>query len=287
MANLLQAIQCIVKNSISTLEDSKQGKNRIQQQGISLEELIKDIFSGSLDENDKTIRVNKHSESFSYLGNSNNPPDLMIKYGDAIEVKKITSFKSGIQLNSSYPKSKLVVDDPMITADCRNAKGEEWESKDLIYAIGVVKDNKLKRLWFIVGDCLAADSEIYNSIRDKIIAGVDRIRNIEFSQNKELDRYNNFCLSEIAYSRIGGAWRVSNPEAIYDYLNINYDEDANLQVITIMTVKKYHSFSQSDIDKIETMSVEETTNMEIRDVQINSPSNCANLIDAKLIIYQN
>jgi hypothetical protein len=118
MTNLLQAVQCIVKNSISDLKDSDKGKNRIHQKGIPLEELIKDIFADSLDESDKSIIASKHSQVFSYLGNQNNPPDLMIERGDAIEVKKIGSFKTEIQLNSSYPKSKFFANDPMITADC-------------------------------------------------------------------------------------------------------------------------------------------------------------------------
>jgi hypothetical protein len=286
MANLLRAIQCVVKNPISNLLDRYQGRNRINARGIPLEELIKDIFADTLEEDNESNRVSKHSQVFSYLGNQNNPPDLIIKQGDAIEVKKIESFKAGIHLNSSYPKSKLLANDPMILESCRSVDGGNWQSKDLIYAIGVVKENKLKRLWFIVGDCLAADCGIYDGIRDKIIAGVDKIRNVEFSQNRELDRLNNFHPSEITYSRISGAWGISNPEAIYDYLNINYDENANLQLIAIMTAEKYHSFSQSDLNEIARMSAK-STNLEIRDVQINSPNNDAKLIDAKLIIYQN
>lgn len=285
MANLLQAIQCIVRSSIAPLRNSKHGKNRIQQQGIPLEELIKDIFAGSLDENDKTIRVNKHSKSFSYLGNSNNPPDLMIKNGDAIEVKKITSFKSGIQLNSSYPKSKLVVDDPMITADCRKAKGEKWESKDLIYAIGVVKDKKLKRLWLIVGDCLAADSSIYEITKDKISMGVGEICGIEFAETRELGRVNKVDPLGITYLRIRGMWGVASPVDIYDYVGINYHEASDLEIIAIMTEQKYNSFPQADIDDIKATSTE-IKNLEIKDVQIKSPNNPASLIKAKLITYQ-
>lgn len=81
-------------------------------------------------------------------------------------------------------------------------------------------------------------------------------------------------------------WGISNPVNVYDYLNIDYNEQANLQLIAIMTVKKYRSFPQSDLDTLTKMS-EEITNLEIRDVQIESPNNPANLIDAKLITYQN
>lgn len=286
MANLLRAIQCVVKNPIFNLLDRYQGRNRINARGIPLEELIKDIFADTLEEDNESNRVSKHSQVFSYLGNQNNPPDLIIKQGDAIEVKKIESFKAGIHLNSSYPKSKLLANDPMILESCRSVDGGNWQSKDLIYAIGVVKENKLKRLWFIVGDCLAADYQIYNRIRDEIIAGIEEVRDVEFSENKELARFNNLHLLEIAYLRVSGIWGIANPGDIYDYLNINYNEKANLQLISIMTAEKYLSFPQSDIDEIARMAVE-NTNLEVRDVRINSPNDRTNLIDAKLIIYQN
>jgi hypothetical protein len=286
MTNLLQAVQCIVKNSISDLKDSEKGKNRIHQKGIPLEELIKDIFADSLDESDKSILAKKHSQVFSYLGNQNNPPDLMIGHGDAIEVKKIGSFKTGIQLNSSYPKSKLFANDPMITADCRLAKGEKWNSKDLIYAIGVVKDKKLKRLWLIVGDCLAADSCIYMRTKDKISTGLGEICGIELAETKELGRVNKVDPLGITYLRIRGMWAIDNPVDVYDYLGINYDESANLEVIVIMTEKKYDSFPQVDIISIEQVAGK-TPSLKIKDVQIKSPNNPASLINAKLITYKN
>ncbi len=286
MTNLLLAIQCVVKNSISDLLDRYQGKNRINDKGVPLEELIKDIFADTVAEGNKGIRVSKHSEVFSYLGNQNNPPDLIIRNSDAVEVKKIESFTAGIHLNSSYPKSKLIAEDPMILASCRSVDGGNWESKDLIYVIGVVKENKLKRLWLIVGDCLAADCHIYKRVRDKIIAGIDTIRDVEFSETKELGRVNKVDPLGITYLRIRGMWGIANPVDIYDYLDINYNEAANLEVITIMTEQKYNCFPQSDINEIEQLSMN-TTNLKIRNIQIKSPNNAANLIHAKLITYHN
>lgn len=285
MANLIKVIRYLVENSLSDLQDRSKGKNRVNDMGDSLEAFITDVFADTLGEKDESIRVKKYSEVFSYLGNPKNPPDFIIRDGDAIEVKKIESFKTEIALNSSYPKSKLSADDPMITKDCRIVDGGNWQAKDLIYVIGVVKENKLKRLWLIVGDCLAADDLIYKQVRDEIIIGIKRIRDIELSKNRELGRFKKIDPLGIAYSQISGAWRISNPVNIYNYLNIDYNEEANLQVIAIMTAKKYCSFPQSDLDAISKIATE-VTNLEIRDVQINSPNNPANLIDAKLITYQ-
>lgn len=61
---------------------------------------------------------------FSYIGNQNNPPDSMLRNGDAIEVKKIESKKAALALNSSYPKAKLYADSPMINKECREC--EKW-----------------------------------------------------------------------------------------------------------------------------------------------------------------
>jgi NgoPII restriction endonuclease len=286
VANLIKVIRHLVENSLSDLQDRSKGKNRVNDMGDSLEAFITDIFANTLGESDESIRVNKHSQVFSYLGNANNPPDLIIRDSDAIEVKKIKSFKSEIPLNSSYPKSQLSASDPTILDSCRSVDGGNWEAKDLIYVIGVVKKNKLKRLWLVVGDCLAADYEIYKQIKDKSIIEIERIRDIEISKNRELGRFRKLDPLGIAYSQISGVWRISNPVNIYNYLNIDYNEEANLQVIAIMTEKKYLSFPQSDLDAISKIATE-VTNLEIRDVQINSPNNPADLIDAKLITYQN
>lgn len=70
------------------------------------------------------------SEVFSYLGNNSNPPDAMLRNGDAIEVKKIESLSSALTLNSS-----------MISTACREA--EQWSEKDMIYVVGVVEKIKI------------------------------------------------------------------------------------------------------------------------------------------------
>lgn len=83
----------------------KKGSNRINNAGNGLEEYVKDLFSNTFNHNSDE-RLIKQSEVFSYLGNAKNPPDAMLRDGDAIEVKKIES-DSPLQLNSSYPKHKF------------------------------------------------------------------------------------------------------------------------------------------------------------------------------------
>lgn len=99
--NIINAIINLINNPIIKLVDGYKGRNRANNVGDALEEYVKDLFANSFDlsESDRLERV---SEVFSYLGNNSNPPDIMLKNGDAIEVKKIESDGSALALNSSY-----------------------------------------------------------------------------------------------------------------------------------------------------------------------------------------
>lgn len=123
MANIINAIIYLIQNPITDLKDSYLGNNRINNVGDALERYVQDLFIDGFDlsENDRNTRISEH---FSYLGNTSNPPDMMLKGGDAIEVKKIESKNSDLALNSSYPKAKLFANNPMLTDACKTA--EHW-----------------------------------------------------------------------------------------------------------------------------------------------------------------
>lgn len=130
---------------------------------MGLETYIKDIFANTTDEINEQLKLEKLERIYSYQGNKNNPPDLMLRNNDAIEVKKLESKNSAIALNSSYPKSKLYVNSPMITVACRDC--EEWSIKDMLYAIGYTNQTVLKSLWLVYGDCFCADKGTYERIK--------------------------------------------------------------------------------------------------------------------------
>mgnify|MGYP001803606067 FL=1 len=280
MTNILEAIKTNIENPISDIVSYYQGKNRINSVGDALECFIKDIFSEALNENDLSLKNQRYSEAFSYIGNQNNPPDIILKNSDAIEVKKIESLKSRIALNSSYPKSKLYSDEPMITNSCRNC--EDWQEKDIIYAIGVVKGKKLQLLWLVYGDCYAADREIYKRIRNKINSGITEIPDVEFSETKELGRVNKVDPLGITYLRIRGMWGIQNPVVVYDYLFENTDIDT-FKLIVVMKEEKYLSFPSEIRMLLERISDKKFT---IRNENIKSPNNPAQLIPAKIISYR-
>ena len=85
--NIIDAIYNIVNHPVVSLTEYSHGRNRINNVGNALEEYIKDLFTDSFDMN-KEERMERLSKEFSYLGNTNNPPDMMLRSGDAIEVKK-------------------------------------------------------------------------------------------------------------------------------------------------------------------------------------------------------
>lgn len=77
-----------------------------------------------------TFSIDKYEETFSYQRSSRTPPDLMLKGGDAIEVKKTESLSSELQLNSSHPKSKWLSSSSLIKSHCKSY--EDWTEKSFI-----------------------------------------------------------------------------------------------------------------------------------------------------------
>lgn len=277
-SNLLVAVKNIVTRPILNIASYYKSHNRINNNGEALETYIKDVFCDSIDlEIDQ--KLVKYQEHFSYLGNQNNPPDIMIRNGDAIEVKKIEGLVSGIALNSSYPKDKLYSNSLMITSECKSC--ESWTEKDLIYAIGVVNQDKLKSLWFVYGDCYSASKDTYERIKNTITSGLTEIDGIELSDTKELGRVNRVDPLGITYLRIRGMWGIDNPRKVFNYITTPNNEDA-FTLNVLMLKEKYQSFPQIDRDNLENL---DNDNLEISDVRIKSPNNPATLLDAKLIKF--
>ena len=279
MTNLLIALSNLVKNPVTNIIGHYRSSTRANSMGDTLEFYIKDLFCDSTKEKSISKKNEIYNKHFSYLGNQNNPPDIIIKDGDAIEVKKIEGLRSSIALNSSYPKDKLYSDSPMITQACRDC--ENWREKDLIYTIGVAKNNKLQVLWFVYGNCYAAGKEVYERIKNKISSGINELENIEFAETKELGRVNKVDPLGITYLRIRGMWHIKNPIKVFDYIT-GVDRTNRLTVNAIMLKEKYDSFPAEDRKNLENISVR---NFSISNIKIKSPNNPAKLLDAKLIKF--
>ena len=281
ISNILIAINTLVKNPIIEIKDYYSGRNRANSVGGALEEYIKDLFANTLNIEDTYTKNQKYSETFSYLGNQNNPPDMILKNGDAIEVKKNQGNAGSLALNSSYPKAKLYSDSSMIVEACKIC--EDWDVKDIVYVVGNTDDNNLKSLWFVYGDCYAADKEIYKKIKNTIAQGLNEIPNIELVKTNEIGGIKKVDPLGITNLRIRGMWHIAHPQKVYNYLPAK-QINSEFKFYCIMKEEKFNSFTEED--KSEIISLTKNNNdFFISDIKILNPNNPAELINAKLMEF--
>ena len=253
MTNILEAIFNISQLEELTVKDITFGNNRATSVGDGLESFIKDAFTNTFNETDKKRKLDKYNKAFSYQGSSRTPPDLMLKRGDAIEVKKTGSIKSDLQLNSSHPKAKLFSSSSLINNHCINC--EDWTVKDFIYAIGhIPKGTKtLSSLWFIDGLIYAADEDVYLSLKETLTNNIETTPNIDFSPTNEIGRVNSVDPLKITNLRIRGMRLLQPPYKVFDYVH-GYNSNKKFQCITILPLNKYNSFPEKSKNKIEALT---------------------------------
>ena len=260
MSNLLKAIQSIILNPITKLPTKKYGSNKINAVGDALEMYVQDVFAETHGMSDKA-RMEKLSDVFSYLGNSNNPPDAILKNGDAIEVKKVQSPNAVLALNSSYPKAKLFADSNMISKACREC--EDWTEKDLLYVIGHTSDSELRYLWFIYGDCYFASRDFYK----KLLNITDPLAVTSFNFLKENLIPFNQCYA-------------ITPEKVFEKNLVFNHKNQFLNVL--MLKSKYESFSLADRYDLENLIGDD---LSICDCLIHSPNESSTMLNAKFISF--
>lgn len=276
--NIINAIVNLVQNPITQLTDDYQGKNRANNAGDALEEYVKDIFANTFNMSEPE-RLERLSSVFSYLGNNSNPPDAMLRDGDAIEVKKIENDNSTLALNSSYPKQTILSSSPMISSSCRDA--ENWTEKDIIYIVGIVKKKHLKHLCMVYGLDYCASNECYKRIKNTIKKGVETIPGVEFAKTKELGRINKVDPLGITYMRVRGMWGIENPWKVFSYIYTR-DNSKDFTFMSIINEKKWNSFSNTtELFQLE-KSIPE---LSITDIRVKNPDNPAKLNNAKLICF--
>ena len=279
MGNIIDAVCTLVKRGDNRLIEAQGGSNRINAMGYALEDYVKNLFANSFDCLERE-RLEKWSETFSYLGNDANPPDIMLKGGDAIEVKKIQSDNAALALNSSQPKHTLLITNPLLSNACREA--EAWDEKDIIYAVGVVSGNRLKHFCMVYGREYCASSECYERIRQSIKHGVETSAGVEFAQTRELGRVNRVDPLGITYLRIRGMWHIENPWKVFDYVyrrNLN----AEFNFMSIINRTKWDALPNRGA-LVELQS--SFPSLKLADVRVHDPDNPARLNDAVLISFE-
>jgi len=278
MTNIIEAICNIVNHQNFNIQNLYSGRNRANNIGEALESYIKDAFAGTFDITDELEKMKVFNEKFSWLGSQNNPPDIMIKGGDAIEVKKTQSANTSLALNSSYPKTDVRHTSPMITKECKEC--EEWTVKDLIYCVGHTTDSSVKSLWMVYGNAYAAKHETYQRIKTTISNGIKTIPDVVFADTKELGRVNKVDPLGITNLRIRGMWRIENPRKAFNYLHKPTSND--FELICIIPTEKYNSFPNESKTKLEAIA---KNGFSIEDTHIKDPNNPAKLMNCKLIKF--
>ncbi len=278
MTNILEAIYNIITYKHFNIRNNQKGRNQVNSMGQALESYIKDAFANTFKSEYNEARLNAYSKVFSWLGSQNNPPDIIIKNGDAIEVKKIQNKTSSLALNSSYPKSNLDCDSPMITTDCKNC--EDWKEKDLIYCIGHTTDTKVLSIWMIYGSIYAAKKEVYERIKTTISKGIVEIPTVIFSETRELGRVNQVDPLGITSLRIRGMWQIENPQKVFDY--IYKPTPYKFELMAIIPFEKYNSFPSKSKNKIESIKEKGFT---IENKKVKNPNNPAQLVNCKIIKF--
>lgn len=269
MTNILKAIYNISQLRSFAIVENYKNSIRVQQAGDSLEYFIKDAFCGSFGINSKLEKEEQYRKFFSYLGNPNNPPDIIIKNGDAIEVKKIEGINSNIALNSSYPKNKLHANSKLITKACREC--EAWTEKDIIYSIGTVKNNELLSLWLVYGNLYAAEKEVYERIFNGISNQLQTTEGVEFSPTNELGKVKKIDPLGITDLRVRGMWGIEHPAKLFSQITNNSQNILN----AIISEEKYNSFPKEDIKNLEN-----NPKVYIEKINAKNPNNPAKTINS-------
>lgn len=280
--NALTAINEIVSFGTNDLKGyGTKYLNRINAVGEQLEYYIKDAVAGSF-KLPLSQKPAHYTKIFSYLGNQNNPPDMIIKNGDAFEIKKIESPFASLALNSSPPKDVLRYSDNRITNACRGCESVPWKEKELFYVIGNPEKGILKYLFFIQGTCYAANHDVYDKVHEPLKKEIDSTLdslNLEKGKTVELGKVKKVDPLGITELRIRGMWNIDNPLSVFKSM-CSIKSGAKFYLFALMKKDKFNSFPKEDIRKIESNKA-----LTVSDVKISDPNNPARQIEAKLITY--
>ncbi len=280
MSNILTAIKAIIENSSAAIVDTSgnHSQNRMNQMGDALEDYVKNAFADCIGQ-DKDAVMQARSAVFSYLGNSKNPPDAMLKGSDAIEIKKIQAVDvTQLQLNSSYPKNKLRADNPKICSACRDC--ETWKEKDMLYVVGQVDGEVLQNIFWVYGDLYCDSPEVYENIQNTIKDALKSLEDGDIAATNELGRVNDVDHLKITDLRVRGMWMIKNPFVHFQYL-MSEIPDCSFKLVALIPEEKYNSFGNvKDFGQFC-----EEHGVQILDKNIENPKNPAELIKSKLIIY--
>ena len=283
MSDILKAICNLVESRRTYVGEESVLRNRANNMGEAFEVYVKNVFAGTFGINGSK-KQERFSEVFSYQGSASKPPDLMLRGGDAIEIKKLETCDSQIQLNSSFPKNYLHWDDSRLALAAKTS--EEWTQKDILYVVGNLdkKTATLRSMWWIYGDCFCADAEVYQSVSRGITGCLRANPRFEFAETNELARINGVDAQHFTDLRVRGMWLLKNPHRIFEEKGyVHFDEKAEFQLFVLMRESKYRACPDENRTAIEVL--EKNNKLKISSEKVADPNNPAENLDCKLIQY--
>ena len=256
--------------------------NAINSVGESFEDFIRHSFANSFGLPDEE-KARRWSSIYSYIGGQNNPPDLMIRGGDAVEIKKIGSIGGSIQLNSSMPEQVLRSDSPMLTNECRNS--EVWNEKPLLYVIGTVQQSLLTHISMVYGSEFCSTEASYRGLRDLIANEIGSLDNISLVNSREIAHVANIDPLNITSLRVRGMWTIDNPINVFNYV---YSRPTNCAFSLMFLVSRTRWDNYMNNEQLINLAGNPNIDgerLKIKYCRIKAPDNPQILKDAVLVTY--
>lgn len=242
-------------NSLDNVYDSAIS---INSSGERMEYLIKDLLADSIDKESADEKAAEHKKYLSWLGSQNHPPDLMIRDGPAIEVKKSGGKHRKLQLNSSTPRTKLRSDMKRVNSDCTTCEDDigGWKEKDMVYALGSgVTKSEFGFIWVVYGDCWCDDAEVYESVTEDLQDAIEQSPpsngTLDTSGN-EIAKVRNVGSGMGAEQRTRSMWSIGHPARMFSTYIDNYETkvDTGNPMFVVLPSEKFEDQPEQKLEEI-------------------------------------
>lgn len=275
--HVLNAIYNIIAGRYFSLQDKAVGSNRINRVGEGFEVFVRRALANDFESANEVELTAKTQHLFSYASSNSSPPDLMIRGGDAIEIKKFEAVPSTIQLNSSYPKAFLYSDYPLLSQECRHC--EVWTRKDLVYILAVIKKGQIQEIWLVDGACYAAERDVYEAVFARVKDSVHLTQDLRVLDS-ELGRIIDIDPLKRTQLRIRGMWLIQHPRMTFGHL-FNPSKQTAFSIKAIMRQTKYADLISPNLETELTRLGCRMTNATVLD-----PNNRAKVMAVKTIQFE-
>lgn len=239
----------------------------------------------------EVTRVQGFPDSFQFIHNPSNPPDIITAGKDsiAIEVKKSDTYRSELQLNSSMPHSKLSSLDTRINKECRDILGDE--EIDMLYVIGsfVKKKKRIRHLAMVYGSVYCADISKYEQIENIVRSKIEELPDILIktvpaacldSKTNELGKLKNIDPSGHCNLRVRGMYTYASP-----YVVFSEEFNSRKTLFDMFVVIPNDIFQKMENKEAFLKFVKDNNNITIEEMDYSNPNDIHKDIKCQKIIY--